>query len=144
MKTRQEYLRQLDAAIRDAHGKAKLNYRVSYVVYGVAFLGSLTGTLLPLLATGDVARKLGAVAALLPAIALGAMTSFRFNRKSDWHYEHEAKLREIERQMRIKPDEKLPELIDWWNKMARELAPRWPGFGELSGAPHHNTDVEGK
>ena len=83
MQTRQEYLVQLDAAINDAHGKAKLNYRVSYGVYAAAFLGSLTGTLLPLLATGDVARKLGAMAALLPAIALSAMNSFRFNRKPE-------------------------------------------------------------
>lgn len=72
------------------------------------------------------------------------MTSFRFNRKSDWHYEHEGKLREIERQMRITPDEKLPELIDWWNKMEREMAPRWPGFGELPGAPHHDKNVESR
>jgi len=144
METRQDYLNQLAAAIKDAHAKAKLNYRVSYAVYIAAFVGSLAGTLVPLLATGDGARKAGAVAALLPAISLSAMTSFRFNRKSDWHYEHEAKLQEIERQMKIKSDDKLPELIDWWNNVERDLNRRWPGFGELPGGPHQGNDKRGK
>ncbi|WP_429322577.1 hypothetical protein [Paraburkholderia sp. GAS448] len=133
-------MNQLDAAIKDADSKAKLNYRISYAVYIAAFLGSLAGTLVPLLATGDGARKTGAVVALLPAIALSVMASFRFNRKSDWHSEHKAKLQEIERQMRIKPYEKVPELIDCWNYMEREMARHWPGFGELPGAPHQGPD----
>lgn len=98
METREQYLSQLDAAIKDADSKAKLNYRISYAVYVAAFVGSLAGTLVPLLAIGDGARKSGAVLALLPAIALSVMASFRFNRKSDWHSEHKAKLQEIERQ----------------------------------------------
>lgn len=139
---RQDYLSKIATDISDAKGKAKLNYRIAYAVYFMAFAGSLVGTLLPLLASGDPARKAGAVAALLPAVALTAMTSFRFNRKSDWHYERVASLQEIERQIGIRHVEKFQELIDWWNNVERDLNNRWPGFGELPGAPHGTKETK--
>ncbi|MYM92576.1 hypothetical protein [Duganella vulcania] len=132
---REKYLSKIAVDIAEAKSKAKLNYRIAYAVYIIAFFGSLVGTLLPLLASGDTARKMGAVAALLPALALTAMTSFRFNRKSEWHYKRVASLQEIERQIDIKPVEQLEALIDWWNKAERDLNSRWLGFGELPGAP---------
>ncbi|MEM5314199.1 hypothetical protein [Paraburkholderia sp. JHI869] len=131
---REEFLQQLDRTITDAHKKATRNYAITYAIYIGAFIGSLAGTLVPLLAAGDIARKVGAVAALLPAIALTAFSAFRFNVKAAWHNERMKKLREIERSLKIVPEEKLPGVIDRWNRIESGLLDRWKGFGELPGA----------
>ncbi|MFM0295120.1 MULTISPECIES: hypothetical protein [Paraburkholderia] len=107
---------------------------VTYAIYIVAFFGSLAGTLVPLLATGDAARKIGAVAALSPAIALTAFSTFRVNVKAAWHNESMKKLRVIERSMKIAPEEKLPEVIEQYNNVELKLLERWKGFGELPGS----------
>jgi hypothetical protein len=131
---RDEFLQQLARTIADAHKKATRNYAISYAIYIGAFIGSLAGTLVPLLAAGDLARKVGAVAALLPAVALTALSAFRFNVKAAWHNERMKKLRAIERLMKIAPEGNLPEVIESWNKVEKKLLKRWKGFGELPGA----------
>jgi hypothetical protein len=137
MNSKEDLLRQLKVTIDDALSKARLNYRLSYFCYIVAFLGGATGSVIVALDDNGSYRILAAIAGLLPTLSLSALTTFKLSARADWHYDRVRELRKVLRYLLIAEDVDVKKLVDWWNKTEDALDKRWPKFGIL---PHADTE----
>jgi hypothetical protein len=133
MQAKQELSNRLDASIKDALGKAKMNYRLAYLCYIVAFLAGAAGSVIVALDSKGAYRAIAAIAGILPTLALSALSTFKLSARADWHYDRARELKKIWRHLLNASDGDVTKLIDWWNNTEDALEKRWPKFGVL---PH--------
>lgn len=137
MNSKQTLLSRLDATIEDAVAKARLNYRLAYICYIVAFLGGAASSVILTLERTKDYHYFAVIAGFLPTLALSALTTFKLSARSDWHYDRVRELRKIWRHLVNAQDDQITPLVDSWNKVEDELDRRWPKFGVL---PHAEPD----
>ncbi len=87
---RKELSRQLKAEARISKRLATGNYVAAYILSIIIVAASIAATIL---AATDAGAKITAIIASIPALVVAINTTFKFERKSDWHYKRLKKIK---------------------------------------------------
>jgi hypothetical protein len=116
---------------------ARGNYFTVWAMYILSVGASVLATVFA--ATGSPEKVRLAVLAAVPAIVLLVNNTFKFNARSQWHYE---KKRRLDSLLRLSEAGAAgttpPEVAAEWNRIDEDMDKRWPGWGELPKAPIHD------
>lgn len=77
-----------------------------------------------------------AVLTAIPGAVILITNTFKFNARSQWHYEKKRKLDSL---LRLAEAGALatsdPKVAEQWNRIDEEMDKTWPGWGELPRSP---------
>jgi hypothetical protein len=125
---------ELSKSVSKYRNLGRLNYYVSFLLYIVAVLSSISATLMAL--SGNFSGPFQATVTAIPGGALLIANTFRFNERARWHYNKKNQLNALYRLFVAQaPGTSPPELAEKWNKIDSAMEASWPGFGALSGSP---------
>jgi hypothetical protein len=119
---------------------ARLNYYLSFILYATSVLASITATTMAL--SGDFSGPVQAIAAAIPGAALLIGSTFRFNERSNWHYNKKNHLNALYRlTVTQAAGTSAPEIAEKWNKIDQIMESSWPGFGGISGGQSNSQRI---
>jgi hypothetical protein len=128
---------ELLAAAKAAKRNARLNYFAAYLIAILSVLASVGATLL--IALSIQAKTLTAVLAALPAALMAINTTFRFERKTAWHWKKNKRLEAILRSLRYE-NQPLNIVSTEWSRIEEEMDNEWISFGEILKSELKQTD----
>jgi hypothetical protein len=118
---------------------ARANYFTVWVLYAVSIGASIAATILA--ATKTDSTSLLAVLTAIPGIILLITSTFKFNARSQWHYEKKRRLDALLRLSLAKAQATSEaEVAEKWNRIDEEMDKSWPGWGELSKTAQKTAD----
>ena len=113
---------------------ARGNYFTVWGLYVVSVGASIVATVL---AASGVLKEQGHLLALvtaIPGVVILVNNTFKFNARSQWHYD---KKRQLDSLLRLAEAGATtdPEVAAKWNLIDEEMDRTWPGWGELPKSP---------
>jgi len=111
--------------------KGHLNYYAAYIFLVLAVLCSAVATLS--IATDQFSKSVNALLAAFPGVLYLANKQFRFEERSKWWYEKFYVIEGLYRALVFEGKE-VAEVSKELTIKSKELAARWPGFGEAPGS----------
>ena len=114
---------------------ARANYFTVWVLYLVSLGASIAATFMA--ATGGFDKITLAVTTAIPGVVILANNMFKFNARSQWHYEKRRQLQALSRLAEAGAKATSdPEVAEKWNRIDEELEKSWPGWGDLPKSPN--------
>ena len=119
---------------------ARGNYFALWTMYVVAVAASIIATLFA--ATKLLTGGWLAVLTAVPAVVLLVNNTFKFDARSQWHYEKKRRLASLLRLSQAGAKATSPaEVAEKWNRIDEEMDKLWPSWGALPTARHKAEDA---
>lgn len=110
---------------------ARANYFSVWGFYALSIGSSVAATFLA--ATKTTTTNALPVLTAIPGVILLITSTFKFNARSQWHYEKKRRLDSLLRLSLAKAQATSEaEVAEKWNRIDEEMDRSWPGWGELS------------
>ena len=125
---------ELAAEVKHYRRLARGNYFALFALYILAVAASVLSTLFA--ATGALTGGYLAVLTAIPGTVLLINNAFKFNARSQWHYEKTRRLTALLRLRQGAAQATSPaEVAEKWNRIGEEMEKLWPGWGTLPTTP---------
>jgi len=109
---------------------ARANYFAVWGLYALSIASSIAATIS---AAAKTNTTLLPVLTAIPGVILLITSTFKFNARSQWHYEKKRRLDSLLRLSLAKAQATSEaEVAEKWNRIDEEMDRSWPGWGELS------------
>jgi hypothetical protein len=114
---------------------ARGNYFTVWILYFLSVGASIAATFMAALGTFDKTPL--AVVTAIPGVVLLLTNTFKFNARSQWHYEKRLRLQALSRLAEAGAKATTdPEVAEKWNRIDEDMEKSWPGWGELPKSAH--------